>query len=75
MNLVERFFADLTEDCVRDGSFASVKELKDPIVAYLDQRNRAPKPYRWKAQRRGDSRQDPTREASLAAERELIVII
>ena len=49
MNLVERFFAELTEDCVRDGSFASVKELKDSIVAYLEQRNRAPKPYRWKA--------------------------
>ncbi len=27
MNWVERFFADLTEDCVREGSFASVKEL------------------------------------------------
>ena len=27
MNWVERFFADLTEDCVRQGSFASVKEL------------------------------------------------
>ena len=25
MNLVERFFADLTEDCVREGSLASVK--------------------------------------------------
>ena len=49
MNLVERFFADLTEVCVRDGSFASVKELKDSIVAYLEERNRAPKPYRWKA--------------------------
>ena len=49
MNLVERFFADLTEDCVRDGSFTSVKELKDSIVAYMEKRNHAPKPYRWKA--------------------------
>ena len=49
MHLVERFFADLTEDCVRNGSFASVKELKDSIVAYLEERNRAPKPYRGKA--------------------------
>ena len=49
MNLVERFFADLTEDCVRDGSFASVQEPKDSIGAYLEERNRAPKPYRWKA--------------------------
>ena len=49
MNRVERFFADLTQDCVREGSFASVKELKDSIVAYLEERNRAAKPYRWKA--------------------------
>ena len=49
MNLVERFFADLTEDCVRAGSFASVKELTDAITAYLAERNENPRPYKWKA--------------------------
>ena len=49
MTLVERFFADLTEDCVRDGSFARVKDLKDSILACLEQRNRASKPCHWKA--------------------------
>lgn len=49
MNLVERFFADLTGDCVREGSFASVAELTRSIEAYLAQRNLNPKPYRWKA--------------------------
>ena len=49
LNLVERFFADLTADCVRDGSFGSVKELTDAITAYLMERNENPKPYRWKA--------------------------
>jgi len=49
LNLVERFFADLTADCVRDGSFGSVKELTDAITAYLTERNENPKPYRWKA--------------------------
>ena len=49
MNLVERFFSDLTGDCVRAGSFASVKELTDAITAYLTGRNENPKPYRWKA--------------------------
>lgn len=49
MNVVERFIGDLTEDGVREGSFTSVKELKDSIVAYLEQPNRAAKPYRWKA--------------------------
>ena len=49
LNLVERFFADLTAECVRDGSFRSVRELQRAIVAYLQQRNDAPQPYRWKA--------------------------
>ena len=49
MNMVERFFGELTEDVVRDGSFGSVKPLVDDIVAYLADRNLRPKPYRWKA--------------------------
>ena len=47
--MVERFFADLTQDCVRAGSFASVAELVEAIVAYLASRNENPKPYQWKA--------------------------
>lgn len=50
MDMVERFFGDLTADCVRDGSFASVKELVASIEAYLAQRNLAPQPYRWRAE-------------------------
>jgi transposase len=49
MNLVERFFADLTADVIRTGSFGSVKELVDDINAYLAERNANPRPYRWKA--------------------------
>ena len=49
MNLVERFFADLTQDCVRAGSFASLRELTDAITTYLAERNENPKPYKWKA--------------------------
>ena len=49
LNLVERFFADLTEDVIRSGSFASVNELVADIEAYLKDRNADPKPYRWKA--------------------------
>ena len=49
MNLVERFFADVTEDCVRAGSFASVEELTDAITSYLAERNQQPRPYQWKA--------------------------
>lgn len=49
MNMVERFFAELTEDCVRAGSFASVKELTDAITAYLAERNQNLRPNKWKA--------------------------
>ena len=49
MNLVERFFRDLTEDAVREGSFASVAELVRAIEGYLAERNLAPKRYVWRA--------------------------
>ena len=49
LNLVERFFADLTAQVVREGSFGSVKELTGAIQAYLAERNLTPKPYRWRA--------------------------
>jgi hypothetical protein len=47
LNLVERFFRDLTQDAIRDGSFAHGRELIAAIETYLAQRNLAPKPYRW----------------------------
>jgi transposase len=50
MNLVERFFADLTGDVIRAGSFTSVRELTRDIHAYLEQRNGDPRPYVWRAQ-------------------------
>lgn len=49
MNLVERFFRDLTEDVVRAGSFTSVQELTQSITDYLAERNLSPKRYVWKA--------------------------
>jgi transposase len=48
MNLVERFFRDLT-DRLTEGSFASVKELSDTIIDFLAERNKNPKRYVWKA--------------------------
>ena len=49
LNLVERFFADLTRDVVRQGSFRSVRQLVKEIESYLLERNEHPKPYQWKA--------------------------
>jgi transposase len=48
MNLVERFFRDLSEDALREGSFTHVRELESAIEEYLAQRNLAPKRYVWK---------------------------
>ncbi len=48
MNLVERFFRDLTEDVIRAGSFTSVPELVQAITGYLGDRQLHPKPYVWK---------------------------
>ena len=49
MNLVERFFADLTGDCIREGSFRSVRELIEAFEKYLADRNANPKRYVWRA--------------------------
>lgn len=49
LNLIERFFRDLTADVVREGSFASVRQLISAIEAYLAQHNLAPKRYVWHA--------------------------
>lgn len=48
LNLVERFFRDLTEDVVREGSFESVRQLVLAMEAYLAERNLAPKRYVWR---------------------------
>jgi transposase len=49
LNLVERFFRDLSQDVVLPGSFASVEELAQAITDYLVQRNLKPVRYEWNA--------------------------
>ncbi len=49
VNLVERFFRDITEEQIRRGVFRSVDELKTAIMQYLEHRNANPKPYQWTA--------------------------
>jgi transposase len=49
LNLVERWFRDLTENCVRQGSFDSVPQLINAINAYLTASNTDPKPFVWHA--------------------------
>ena len=47
LNLVERFFAEITTKRIRRGTFASVSELEEAIHDYLDQHNAEPKPFVW----------------------------
>jgi len=49
LNMVERFFRDLTEKQLRRGIFTSVAELEKAILAYIEQHNREPKPFIWTA--------------------------
>lgn len=47
MNLVERFFAEITTKRIRRGSYSSVDELEAEIYDYLLQHNAKPKPFVW----------------------------
>ena len=47
LNLVERFFAEITQKRIRRGIFTSVAELEDAIYDYLMRHNADPKPFVW----------------------------
>ena len=47
MNLVERFFAEITSRRIRRGSPSSVGDLEAAIYDYLAHHNERPKPFRW----------------------------
>ena len=47
LNLVERFFAEITEKKIRRGVFKSVAELEAAIDDDLEKNNADPKPFVW----------------------------
>ena len=47
LNLVERFFAEITSKRIRRGSYTSVGDLETAIYDYLPQHNASPKPFAW----------------------------
>ena len=49
LNMVERFFRDLTHNRLRRGVFRDVEELITAIDEYVDRHNDAPKPFIWTA--------------------------
>jgi transposase len=49
LNMVERFFRDITDQRIRRGVFRSVPELIGAIDDYLAHHNQCPKPFIWTA--------------------------
>ena len=49
LNLVERWFAELTRKALRRGVFLSVSDLQTAIEAFLAAWNNEPKPFLWTA--------------------------
>ena len=47
LNMVERFFAEITRNRIRCGAFKSVAELRSAILEYLENHNADPKPFTW----------------------------
>jgi transposase len=49
LNMVERFFRDLTHNRLRRGVFRDLEELIMAIGTYIDRHNERPKPFIWTA--------------------------
>lgn len=49
LNMVERWFSEITSKRIRRGSFKNVKELIMTIKKYIDSHNQNPKVYIWTA--------------------------
>jgi hypothetical protein len=66
MNLVERFFGELTA-FISEKSFVSTRELADAILTFLAARNDAPRRYVWKAKGEDILRKIDAAKRALAA--------
>ncbi len=49
LNMIERFFRDLTESRIRRGVFQDLEQLIMAIGDYIDRHNENPKPFIWTA--------------------------
>ena len=47
LNLVERWFAELTNKLLRRGTHRSVRQLNADIRAWIDNWNHSPRPFVW----------------------------
>jgi transposase len=49
LNMVERFFRDISENRIKRESFSSVDDLENTIAHYIEHHNKSPKPFIWTA--------------------------
>ena len=49
LNLIERFFREITDKQIRRGSFDNVRQLTEAITTFIDAHNADPKPFVWTA--------------------------
>ena len=49
LNLIERWFREITDKRIRRGTFRSAEQLIQAIMDYIQQHNRSPKPFVWTA--------------------------
>ena len=49
LNLVERWFREITDQRIRRGTFHNVKQLQQAITDYIDEHNEEPKALEWTA--------------------------
>lgn len=47
LNMVERFFAEITDKQIKRGTHRSVRALRKAITDYIERRNEHPKPFKW----------------------------
>ena len=47
LNMVERWFGQITQRRIRRGTFKSVPQLIDAIMQYVEHHNAAPRPFVW----------------------------
>lgn len=50
LNLIERWFREITDKRIRRGAFRSVPQLIEAIMTYVEQHNQTSKPFTWTAQ-------------------------
>lgn len=50
LNLIERWFREITDKRIRRGTFHNVKQLQKAITDFIDEHNEEPKTFKWTAQ-------------------------